>query len=90
MANQLKTNPWVLDTAAATLLATYNMRIHHMEFVGYSTATHTCILKDVNGNVIWQAHGDVGLENIVSFDLGWVQGLALTTLDSGKVLVYLK
>ncbi len=83
------------DVTSGTGTATVNVntgetKIRHMEFVGYSADAHTCVLQDANGNTVWQTNGKSDLSNVVSQSIGWVQGLKLTTLDAGKVLVYVE
>ena len=65
-------------------------RINHIQFVGYTAVSHTAVLQDTNGNPICEMKGMSDLSNVSSEEIGWVQGLKLTTLDAGKIFVYIK
>ena len=88
MTNQLASRPWILDTESAVAVSTNPLKIEHFEWIGYTDGTHKCELKDNLGNSIWAEDGDSDLRTLRSGKIGWIQGLALTTLDSGKVYVY--
>lgn len=88
MTNQLATRPWKLDTASATAVYLTKLKIAHLEFAGYTDASHKCELTDTNGNLVWSADGDTNLSNQRSGVIGWTDGLILNVLDSGYVLVY--
>lgn len=88
MANILKVSPFVLDTAGTTLLWPHPIKVDHFEMASYTADTDTATLTDKDGNVIWLANGQADLSNVISNCIGWVHGLKLTALTSGKVLVY--
>lgn len=88
MANDLGSNPWVLDTAAATVLYSGFIVVKAFEWSEYTADAHTIVIKDTNGKEIWSVNGASDLSPIQSTDIGPVQGLALTTLDSGKLRVF--
>lgn len=52
MANNLDSNPWILDTAAT--ITTDRVRCN-LRWVGASTAGHTCVIKDTAGRVVWRS-----------------------------------
>lgn len=88
MANYVGTNPWTLDTASATPLSQNAMKIAHFEFVNYAASTDTAVLKNAYGKIVWEARGNTELEEVRSYKVGWIDGLALTTITSGAVLVF--
>jgi len=88
MANSLGTNPWLLDTASATPVATNAMKIAHFEFVSYAANTDNAVLKNAYGKIVWEAHAASDLEEVRSYKVGWIDGLALTTITSGAILVF--
>lgn len=96
MANDITSNPWNLDTDVADgdfpNYANARIKIAHIEFVGYSVATDIAAISDRNGNIIWEASGNVDLTNVVSQDIGWVNGIGEVGLggSTGKLLVYLR
>ena len=91
MANRIAGRPWVLDTAGSTLVWPSWIKIAHFEFSGYTSgAADSAVLNDINGDLVWQAKGLATLEDQDSFKIGWVQGLKLATLTSGKVVVYIE
>jgi hypothetical protein len=96
MANVITSNPWTLDTdvvsgAFPNYLNT-RVKIAHIEFTGYDVSTDHAEITDRDGNLIWQANGNVDLTNVVSQDIGWVNGIGAVTLNgsNGKFLVYLR
>lgn len=89
MANQLAVLPWVIDTQSATAITASRLKILHMEFTGYTDATHKCAVTDAAGNPVWQADGRTDLDPVRSGIIGWINGLIVPDLDSGKLYVYL-
>lgn len=94
MANILTGNPWVLDTASATPIVTYRVRIGQIEWIGGTNAGHVAEMKDGAGNVVYRAEAGGGNNEDVRLRHGKATdsfvGLALTTIDSGKVYVTLR
>ena len=76
-------------TGTASVHFPDEVNVKHIEFVSYTADAHTAVLQDTNGNVIWETNGKSDLSNVVSQHVSWVQGLKLTTLDAGKILVYI-
>lgn len=90
MANSLTSNPWVIDTPGAAVLFTTNVLVSHIEFALYSTQGDQVLVKDRFGKVIWAASGAADLQEVRSGNIGWIYGLAVSTLDSGMVRIYYK
>ena len=91
MANQVASLPWVIDTAAATDIASGYMLIAHFELVDYSLDADEVIVQDTNGRTVWKANGAVDLRPVTSEYIGTIQGLRVTTLTSGaKLLVFIE
>jgi len=90
MANDLSARQWLLDTAGSTLLWPFEVKIIQIEFESYAADTDTCTVTDRNGKLVWQGNGSSDLQTVRSGRIGWVEGLKLTALTSGKVLVYLE
>jgi hypothetical protein len=91
MTNQLKTNPWTLDTPAATPITTVHIKINNIEFVLFTATTDTVVIQDRNGNNVWDANGSGTTGGIIvrSGHIGWIDGLILLTLTGpGKVKVF--
>lgn len=89
MANVLTANPWVVDAASATPIFKTYAKIRHIEFEGYAAATDNVTVTDQNGVVIWIGHGNAALESERSGNIGWVNGIVITVLTSGKVTIYI-
>lgn len=87
MSNQLAAKPWVVDTASATAITTQYLKICEIEWVGYDAASHTVVVTDKNGNEVWRALGNSDKTPVISRVIGWVEGLIVSTLDSGKLLI---
>lgn len=90
MANQLSAIPWQIDTAAATVLFASRMQIHQFVFTDYSSATDKVVVTDAAGNIIWSTVGNTDLTAIASQKIGYTLGLIVSTLGSGRLLVYVK
>ena len=89
MANNLASNPWVLDTAAVTVLFPGHIIVNAFEWEGYALDTDTVVVKDGNGKEVWKANGFSDLTAAYSGAGSFsIQGLALTTLASGKLRVF--
>lgn len=91
MANDISGNPLIIDTAAATNVWPQggNLNVRHFEFVDYAAGTDNVIVTDRNGRRVWSANGTADLDNIISQEIGWIRGLIVPTLSSGKLYVYL-
>lgn len=86
MANNLQSNPWVIDTAAATTIKAGNTFVIDITFSGYSTAGHQCIIKDIKrGIVLYTLTGQTGLphQSLTFSQPVQVRDIAVTTLTSG-------
>jgi len=88
VANQLATNPWVLDTPAVTILYQTDICAAHFEWAGYASQADTVQVQDRFGKVVWEATGKADLSLVESFTLKWLHGLALTVLSSGRLRVF--
>ena len=91
MANDLGANPWVIDTPGASVLFKHEIRITQLAFCEYTTGpTDQVIVEDQNGHLVWEANGNTDKDMMKGFDCGWVNGLIVPTLTSGKLLIYIK
>ena len=89
MANDFR-NPWVLDTTA-TPVKTGRSIVRGFLFRGYSTAGHKAVIQDGRGKIVAELIGDASLAPV---SIGYtgpngidIDAMALTTLDSGQVVV---
>lgn len=88
-------NPWVIDTLGSLHYdgVTRPIAIRMLTFRGYGTATDKAVVQDANSDTIFELVGNAGLTP-VSFYPGDVsvplRGLSLTTLDSGRLLVFVE
>lgn len=96
MSNDVTKNPWVLDTAGATVLTTVKLTIQAIVWVSNSVAGKDIaadddfLLSDQNSRAVIskraEGAGD-GLE--ISFPRGiQVDGLILTTMAGGVCYIY--
>jgi hypothetical protein len=92
VANDVSSNPWILDTAGTVpVLGKSNINVEHFELVGYAADTDTCQIKNGAGKIIWEANGAADLSEVRSGKIGWIQGgLFLSQVTAGKVRVYIK
>jgi hypothetical protein len=90
MANQLATNPWVLDTPGGGVLYATDVKSAHFEWSNYANQADVATIQDRFGKVIWSATGKADLSLVESFTIEWVHGINLATLSAGVVRVYFK
>lgn len=91
MANNIGGRIWDLDTPAPGVVI-YQPAIHidHVAFVDYNAETDTVLITDRNGRRVWSANGRLDLAPVEdNLKIGWVDGLILSVLDSGRLLVYI-
>lgn len=98
MANDLTGNPWVIDTASSTPVTTEDVYLDAIRWVGATTAGHQAVVKDNKGTPDTIYEGLANGANFIderSFGAEYsgprrvVGGLAVTTLGSGKLYIYL-
>lgn len=89
MANQLGSNPWVLDTPGGGILYPDDVKSAHFEWSG-GAAAQTVEVQDRFGKKIWAAVWAAGQSLIESFTIEWVHGINLTVLGGGVLRVYFK
>ena len=90
MANDITGNPWILDTAES--VTTNPFRCKYIEWTPEADGDDL-LLVDNAGNTIWTRKAIAGDANQgISEDKridGTLNGLSITTIDSGTVYVYL-
>ena len=90
MANSIGTRPIVIDTPAATVLFTNWMKIENVVFTDYSTDAQKFSLQDQNGIPVFEGNGKADLSPVVSWKIGFINGMKVPTLDAGKLLIMVK
>lgn len=93
MANDLTSNPWLIDTVTAFSLCTdMYIRLKHIRWIEATTAGHLVELVDVDSNIVWRSVASGA--NFVESDLhhnevrvSTPKGLRASALQSGKVFV---
>lgn len=99
MANQLHTNPWVLDTASTSVVVHNGpARIRSIVWSGYNAAVDRCLIKDgrtmsdsTGPTTIFDLHGhdDLSPVEVAQGEGAWIWDLLLYQLDSGIVTILL-
>ena len=89
MANDLTSNPWVIDTASATSLTTQRIKVKGVRWIGATTAGHTCVIQDDDSKVKWASVAPSS--NYVEADTPtnstpW-NGIKVPTLGSGTLYI---
>jgi hypothetical protein len=90
VANQLGSNPWVLDTPGAAILYATDIKNAHFEWANYASQASFVQVSDRFGKIVWSATGKADLSLVESFQIEWLYGLALTALTDGVVRLYFK
>lgn len=100
MANQLASNPWIVDTPSATPLYLGNMPHVQIEYVDYSAATDIVEVQNRLGRTIAMLTAASDFRTVRTGRMGWVYGVLvpLTTLNNagtsvtnlahGRLLIY--
>jgi hypothetical protein len=91
VSNKLSSNPLNIDTPSSTVpIVKTAYKIKHIEFVGFAADTDSCIVTDVKGNIITEMLGaSAGGDGVVrTGNVGWVDGIMVTTLTSGLCLIF--
>lgn len=96
MANQLSTNPWVIDTPSDNVLFQGMMPHIQVELVGYGTTAVVAEVQDRNGRMVALLDGLATGQTVRTGRIGFVQGLKVplqttaggTNLSSGKIIIY--
>lgn len=96
MANDITTNPLVLDTAAATAIVSNLIKITALKWTvdNAGADNDTCVLSDKNGKVVYEEILNVATNGTLQAPpMNFapplkVNGLIMTTLSGGKLYVY--
>lgn len=86
MANNLTSNPWVIDTPGAALLFAGDVYVEHFEFAGYAAQGNQVIVQDRFGKNVWLATGAADLEEVRSGKVDKIHGISVPTLQGGGIL----
>ncbi len=88
--NNLSQNPLYIDTPSSTPIVTTKYKIRHIEFVGFSGSSDSCIVQNSFGHIVAELAGATagGDGAVRTGNIGWVDGLAVTTLTSGACLIF--
>lgn len=93
MANNFTSNPWIIDTAGATVLSNDLLRVRGVRWVGGTTAGHQAIITNAAGKVMWESLAS-GANNVEADNIqgspgaNWA-GLVVPTLGSGRLYIEL-
>lgn len=96
MANDISSNPLVLDTAATSVVVSNLIRIKALKWTvdAGGTDNDTCVLTDKNGKVVYEEILNVATSGTLQAPpmnlippLN-VNGLVMLTLSGGKLYVY--
>jgi len=90
IANDLSSNPWVIDTPGTALLTSMQVFVKGIRWIEGTTAGHLAEIQDKNGKVKWRSV--IAGINPVESDLienipGWWDGMKVPTLQSGKLYI---
>lgn len=90
MANDLTSIPWIIDTAAATILTNDRIRVKAVHWVGATAAGHQVIVQNNVGRELFRADA-FGANNVdrLLIEDDWRLGFKVPTLDSGKLYIYI-
>lgn len=87
MANVLTGRQLFADTVGTLFQGP--VKINSITFSDGVTAGDQAVLQDLNSRPVWNGIMGSELEADSSSKIGWAQGLKLTRLDSGNVIIYI-
>lgn len=92
MANDFSANPWTVDTTFATPIAKNHITncmifIKSITWSDQVAAGDQVIIQDRNGKIIQDAKAQGANTPIILNNPGWVEGLQVPTLVSGKLSI---
>src|SRR3989304_171461 len=80
-------DPIILEVPSTTILFSSRLYIKEIRWVAATTAGHTAVLQNKNGRTFWASEA-AGTNFVDSFLYeGWVEGLSIPTIASGKVYI---
>jgi hypothetical protein len=91
VANKLTGNPLNIDTPSPTVpIIKTEIKVRHIEFVGFAASTDSCIVTDTKGVIVAELLGATagGDGAVRTGNVGWVDGILVTTLTSGLCLIF--
>jgi len=92
MGNSLTKNPLLLDTASTSaVLSTNKYRVTSLTWIDPSTAGHTCVLKDKDGNIFESMVAVADNTEVSRFYGGRgrdLNGIIMHTLASGVLEIH--
>lgn len=90
MANVLGTRPIVIDTPGATVLLKDWLKISNIVWTSYTADAHTFEIQNAAGDKVYEGNGESDLAPIELVCPGWIKGLKVPTLQSGKLFIYIE
>lgn len=87
MANDITGNPWFLDTTGT--IYTDKVKIESIVWSDQVAAGDQLLIKDNNGKTILDTKASAANTEQWFGIKGWFNGIVLTTLASGKVMLYM-
>lgn len=90
MANSITGRQWFVDTPGPDLIWTGNIKIVDIEFTQYAADGDNFVILDNNGRVVWEGNGNADLSPVRSGRVGWADGLRVTVLTDGVLLIHVE
>ena len=89
MANNLTGDPLIIDTADAGAVDAKTRTINGIRWVNATTASHTAVITDIDGKVIWScAATGAGFTHESNIRFQVSGGFKVPTLASGILYIY--
>ena len=91
IGNDLSGRPWVIASASEDPLKLGWVKINNIQWIEYDDDEDTCEVQDATGRTLWTGNGHGDLSPVVAEHvLGWVNGLMVPSLDSGRLIIYIE
>lgn len=88
MANVLTGRQLFGDTVG--VLWQTQVKVNSIVFSDGTVSGHQCNITDRLGRPVWEGIIGSDLEADTSARIGWVEGLTLSRIDSGNVIIYIE
>ena len=91
MSNDLAGRPWMIDQEDDVPVVSSWVKINTLQWMGYTDPTHTVEVYDSDDRLLFIGDGHDDLSPVVcEAILGWVKGIKVPKIDSGKLIIYIE
>jgi len=91
MSNDLAGRPWKVDQESDEPIVSTWVKINNLQWMGYTDPEHTVEVYDSDDRLLFIGDGHDDLSPVVcEHVLGWIKGIKVSKIDSGKLIIYIE